>query len=554
VPASVSIHDHPLSRISLHELFVSIRRRQLAVFAATLAVLLAPVLTIAVSGLYTAENYTQHAGVRQLTAWNFNEAIAPNQTLLANVFSRMNESNPTNVSTQSSSTSMVTDLLITANLSYPKWTFGELALPVVEIENLHTGSGQLSAFDAGSFNVKVPAARGALNCTVIPHDEVSLTYAMYNSSSTNLASWGQSGNRQCLNYSTQYGLDQGSTSCRVALFNTIDNKPLGGCATTPELVFLPSNASGPQSFGYFSLINLQNYTYCPLYSGMIGTTTSEKIEDYTWFFCATKVESVMTQTTFTLPDYSISVAHADESTARYVAGNGSMFLRNTTDTFYSDSFSGPNSALSSMGDQPVDANGALTFYNVSDGQNFDNFFSALVYGRDGVPVSEMVGEVNIPCLLSAVQHLWRIVYAQTFRTSVFFTSADPDDIKAWAPQQPWNATFTDPNAYRLKQSAVSTRILQGILAALSLCATIAFLLMDTRKVLPNNPSSIAVVASLLAGSEMLNIVTSTQDGKHGETQHKSNPWVGYFFSLGWWERPGGARRYGIDIGKAEKAS
>ena len=61
VPASISIHDHPLSRISLHELFISIRRRQIAVFAATLAVLLAPVLSIAVSGLYRAENYIQHA-------------------------------------------------------------------------------------------------------------------------------------------------------------------------------------------------------------------------------------------------------------------------------------------------------------------------------------------------------------------------------------------------------------------------------------------------------------------------------------------------------------
>ena len=458
----------------------------------------------------------------------------------------MNESNPTNASTQSSSTSMVTDLIITANLSYPKWTFAELALPVVEIENLYTGSGQLSAFDAGSFDVKVPAARGALNCTVIPHDEVSVTYAMYNASSMKLASWGQSGNRQCLNYSTQYSLDQGSTGCRIALFNTIDNRTLGGCVTTPEVVFLPSNTSGPQSFGYFSLTNLQNYTYCALYSGMIGTTTSEKIEDYTWFFCATKVESVMAQTTFTLPDYSISVAHADESTARHVVGNGSMFLRSTNDTFYSDLLSGPNSALSSGGDQLVDAKSALTFYNVSDRQNFDNFFSALVYGRDGVPASEMIGEANILRLLSAVQHLWRIVYAQTFRTSIIFQSADPDDIKAGAPQQPSNATFMDPNACRLKQSAVSIRILQGILAALSLCAIIAFLLMDTREVLPNNPSSIDVVGSLVAGSEMLNIVTSTPDVKHGETQHKSNRWVGYFFSLGWWDRLGGPRRYGID--------
>jgi hypothetical protein len=218
-------------------------------------------------------------------------------------------------------------------------------------------------------------------------------------------------------------------------------------------------------------------------------------------------------------------------------------------------FRGPNAAVLSVSDGVInDANSFLTFYNVTDGQNLDNFFSAVVYGSQGTPVNDMLGEANAPRLLAAVQHLWQIVFAQTVRTSQSSMSADPADITAWCPGNSYDATFLDPNAYRLKQSVVSTRILQGLLAALSLGAIVTFLLMDTRKVLPNNPSSIAVVASLLAGSEMLNLLVSDRHEKPAGANSTRNRWDGYFFSLGWWERPGGARRFGIDTGKGEKAS
>ncbi|EOD51852.1 hypothetical protein UCRNP2_1352 [Neofusicoccum parvum UCRNP2] len=54
---------------------------------------------------------------------------------------------------------------------------------------------------------------------------------------------------------------------------------------------------------------------------------------------------------------------------------------------------------------------------------------------------------------------------------------------------------------RLKQTAASTRALQGLLAVLVLDAAATFLLADTREVLPKNPRSIAAVASLLVDSE-----------------------------------------------------
>ena len=106
----------------------------------------------------------------------------------------------------------------------------------------------------------------------------------------------------------------------------------------------------------------------------------------------------------------------------------------------------------------------------------------------------------------------------------------------------------DSDAYRLKQSEVSTRILQGLLAALSICAIITFLLVDSSALLPYNPCNIAAVTSLLAGSEMLDVVAANENKL--DQQHK---WQGYFFSLGMWPLAEGGKRFGIDIGKAEKA-
>lgn len=64
------------------------------------------------------------------------------------------------------------------------------------------------------------------------------------------------------------------------------------------------------------------------------------------------------------------------------------------------------------------------------------------------------------------------------------------------------ATVFQPRKYVI-QSRISTYILEGVLAAMIICGGAAITLMNTRNVIPKNPTTIAAVASLLAGSEML---------------------------------------------------
>ena len=79
--------------------------------------------------------------------------------------------------------------------------------------------------------------------------------------------------------------------------------------------------------------------------------------------------------------------------------------------------------------------------------------------------------------------------------------------------------------------------------------------METRKVLPKNPSSIAAVASVLAGSKLLEkeMISTGRERCSDEELDKRRIFDGYFFSLGRWG-DGEERRFGIDIGKAEKVS
>ena len=568
VPASISVSDHPLSRIALHETFVTAKRKQFGVLALTIAALLAPFLTIAVSGLYSPERYRQDVAIRQLTTWNFDGSHVQNTTLVQKAFDEAQTLNPTNYS-NGYYTAPFTELIVVANLSYPQWTFDELAFPLMQLENQTTSSSKSLTSLEGTLDLPSSAIRGVLNCSVIPQKDVIITYATWDSQPSAIynetVNWNMAGNRQCLNFTAETGYIQNNgvyrpwPGCRLALVSTASTYTPNDCEITPRAVFLPPNTNESESFGYFQGMgfNAADNSYkCPWYVGMIGNMNATQIEDYTYFSCTTDVESVDTQITFTLPNYTISAVQINESTANMVSARVAIEVPEPGKNHSHEvNYTGTNTAMYGR-KLALDPNGYLTNYNTSDGHNYDNFFSVLVSGRDGIPAIEMIGEANTARLLSAVQHLWRVYIAQQFRTSQFIISADPAHIKRFSPNQPLNGTLMDSNTYRLKQSEVSTRILQGFLAALSACAIVGSLLTDCRRaVLPRNPCSIAAVAALLAGSEMLDVMMAKN--REGGDVEELRRWDGYFFSLGWWPTSlsgGGEKRFGVDIGKAERVA
>jgi len=113
-----------------------------------------------------------------------------------------------------------------------------------------------------------------------------------------------------------------------------------------------------------------------------------------------------------------------------------------------------------------------------------------------------------------------------------------------------NATLYDDNFQRIFQSAISTRILEGLLLTMWLCACIVYYLFDTKTLLPENPCSIAAQASLPADSKFLDMIPEEAADATLEELMQMTPFNNHLFSMGWWDDGMGGRRFGIDVGMA----
>lgn len=105
------------------------------------------------------------------------------------------------------------------------------------------------------------------------------------------------------------------------------------------------------------------------------------------------------------------------------------------------------------------------------------------------------------------------------------------------------AKQTSYSTHRLRQNPVSTRILQGLLTAMIICALVTLLTIDLRNILPKNPCSIATQASLVAGSQMMkDLPAEAQWMSHKEFEKL---FEGGRYRMGW-SGEGEEERFGID--------
>lgn len=117
-----------------------------------------------------------------------------------------------------------------------------------------------------------------------------------------------------------------------------------------------------------------------------------------------------------------------------------------------------------------------------------------------------------------------------------------------------------PNQLRLAQNGASTRALQALLAVMALSAMSTLALGSAKHVLPKNPRGIAAMASLLAGSSILekNAIPPGSEWCGDEELRQSGLFKDFQFSMGWWQsghedsrKHGEQARFGIDVGTAE---
>lgn len=472
-----------ISQPALQSAWKAAANKHFPAFFVTLAMLLTPLLTIAVSGLYTAQ------------------PVETKTNVTLSVVNQLNTSNMTvelwdTAKSSEASTSM--GLLLTQNFSYPLQTFNELVFPGTKLNLPDTMNSSTDALAGSNITTILPAIRGELSCT--------------------------SGQGNPKNFS------------HMLFYNDPEiPQPFVDAGCTPSLWVSP----GSSAFGFFTK-GSEDSKFGTSYCGAYGTNET----NWRAVLCSSILTELDVNVTLDASTLAVQAATPDESTQRLFA--------NRTLTTGAELY--PSSVIPSIFGQ-ADFGGATLAYSF-----YDPTFQAVIYGAGtttdpySFPIAQYMDDDGFSRIETLLTHVYRTVVAQSanLMIRVPYNGSAP-----LAPPASVDAVLTNPHVYRLRQSAVSTRILDGLLAAIAVCVALAFWLMDTRDVLPNNPASIAAGASLLAAdAEMFkpeNLPEGAQWCGDAELEERG-VWSGCVFSLGWWgmkDADGEAKRFGLDMGKAE---
>ncbi|KAB8259372.1 hypothetical protein BDV32DRAFT_59412 [Aspergillus pseudonomiae] len=484
--AQESLMDNYLSKLTMHALWSALVKRKYAIFITALTMVLAPCLTIAASGLYSTEAASYVRAVSILRNDSFNSTVDPQA-----------------YHSGKKGIGLTGALVVGANLSYPDWTYDEVVLPAlnqstltdVKEDSMYKPTNQSSTTDS-VFELTYPALRAGLNCTVLQPSQFLKTTSYLGGSIMAYLSLGG----ECWTGSTK-----------------VDNES----AITHYTMTLPMNTTtyNGTAFGTLQVTDMINEKpECPKMVGLYGVVNhpnSTKTDGIRGFSCFPYVDEVDVDTRFTVPGYKIQSVKPDESSSRRFADS----LASQLDF-----------------DAYLPTSGKITEY-----EGLDNVFLAMIQDQKTLTVTDVEQADREPAVINATQHLYRVLMAQ---------SMNGNSRLPLEKETRYQGTVVDPTRVRLKQSAVSTRILEGFLAAMALCIMVAFYLVRRREVIPVNPCSIAGAATLLAGSEMLkpDVIPPGSEWCDDAELVKRGVFSGLMFGLGWWE----GKRFAIDIGRPEQ--
>ncbi|GFN19432.1 hypothetical protein AtubIFM55763_005820 [Aspergillus tubingensis] len=360
VTAPGSLMENHLSKLTLFSFFTAIKRKQWAVCATGFTVLLAPALTVAVSGLYSTQDivYTRPASIARIDT--FNTTISPLSS-----------------TTTDPGLGLTGALVVGANLSYPAWTYDELVLPTLSEASLTDKEGVVqtnsSSFNSTSdspilLNVTLPALRANLTCDALPQDIVYYIRPAEDSFSM---------------FDLRMQLDKKCQGVDTSTDFTIKTDYPNATRTT---------------FGAFKYLeDAIDFGDCPALMGFYGVIDGNSTAQIRGFTCNPQIDEVDATTSLSLPGLEIQSATADDSTSR-------VFSTNISTTLEFESF------LS----QPV---------NKQD-QAFDAFFSAMLNDQKSLSLSDITDPSHYSTVINATEHLYRTLMAQSMNGNARIPSSD----------------------------------------------------------------------------------------------------------------------------------
>lgn len=393
--------------------------------------------------------------------------------------------------------SIATTLSQESDVDYPANTFRDIVLPQLALP-----SGNASRFEVTSaLALVLPVLRNKMICRPTPVQyvrpvEVDSSFSLW---SAGVQTWNGCG------YTASTGPDGSNT---VAMGLNLKNAGYFGAMQDGNAANEPNpNAGGRKRWN----ANIP----CPWMVLAFGFHSGNSTNIAAILCDFPEIQEVDALVTLTMPDLAI-----DKS-------NPPAPLETTAKHFSNQSF-WPAEVLQNYG-------GAGVWTN--------SFLYTLSAGKNSPPTADLL---NATVLATTVEQLYAEIVAQ-FMNAQFRAPRGSD---ASVPASV-NGTMTDLFRTRLQQNALSTRLLQGILGAMMLCAIVVLFKVNAKELLPKNPCSIAGRASLLVGAEMLSRDVIPEGSELlDETQLKARGvFEGYLFSMDRWEaRDGTNPRWGIDIG------
>lgn len=516
----------PQSSVALVALLRTLRRRASGLSLIILTSILGGILAISSTGLYTTVSVQPAKGVSVNAATWFDIRRA---SLLWDGYYAARSPLKDGLFGQA---------IELMNLPFPAGTYKEFAFAMPDLARLQAvaSGGNLT----GKFTAQVPAARFQSNCELqefIKLDKGSVRKEEITYNITPPIGCSKDGKLP----------DRFSTNIMLNL-----NQP--GVVPTPKpgpFGFLAQTDWGREKLssaaGNFTLNLRRPDTVCADNSQHLffvwGTlAANNETHNVTILHCKPSLEAVDVEATFLLP--SLQVDDSPSTPPPRVV--------NTSSTRKWTAFNETSIPLPLPG----------LFVGTVDG-NFDSYFTYLTRGvrfADMKPsVAELIatsgdtdgGKTSLSEMIRRINTLSQELAAQSLHFNLRKSVADAADPNQPAPGAITGAVVLSQPAgrARLVQNEVATRLLEGLLIALAVCAVVSFWLVGWRdrtiRVLPGDPGSVAAVMALFEGSELVGRLrgdTDSQKVRDGER-----------FGLRWWERGwgwgnvGDEGRYGIDV-------
>ena len=522
--AKSSVSVNLVTKSYLEGMYWAIRRHTLSLGASVLAAGTASLLTIVASGLLFSSNVLRNTSGTVTTADIFDLGL-----------------NGNDLSQGDNLAAVIANLIVYENLSYPQWTFGNLAFPSLK----PVTTDGTNVFTPVSFlEVTLPALRASLDCVKVPSHGVADVPNLIINQGSGLAdiTFNVRPEQLCAGVSNQsllqpdsmqliYSVPFNGSEVSIGSINdhgfTIHDEQTGPTLTnitrtrscrTKSLVIGTIKASLPRN----------DSTTAPLLSLNVDTKLNA-------FACFQRVEEVQTRVRFSLPGFSIDVEHPplpQEDTARFIQ---------------SPYYAGYDFAFSTT----TDLSTALPLRGRNADQ-VDPFFQALTDSNIGVPFADLAADSAK--LIAAANSMYGVYMAQAFnanfrvlrqgRATAKSTFFQGNKVET-APDTSFQATVIIPDRLRLKQSTGIKLALQIMLLSISICVAAVYLTSDATNVLPHNINLILGKMSLVCGTAWLQSMSE----KDGSLLAPGNHTFGEKrkFTLQWQQDLKSISRYRIDF-------